>query len=64
MTTHPPVPMIDETPAIWSLASDEERRKFVSLIGLDVIFGYADDEQKAKLHRMLARQKKSNQQMR
>ena len=55
---------METTPAIWSLANDDERREFVKLIGLDVLFGYADDEGKAKLHRMLARQKQSNQQMR
>jgi hypothetical protein len=57
------VPM-DTTPAIWSLASEEEKREFVRLIGLDVFYQYADEQGRRKLTRFLEQQKQSNKQMR
>ena len=59
-----PMPVFDTTPAIWSLATDVDRREFVEVIGLETFWNYASDEQRNKLQRMLARQKQSNQQMR
>ena len=57
------VPM-DTTPAIWSLANEDEKREFVRLIGLESFYAYADDESRIKLHKLIYRQRQSNKQMR
>jgi len=57
-------PQFDQTPAIWALSNDDERREFVEKIGLEAFYGYASDEQRIKLHKMLERQRQSNKQMR